>query len=126
MRKLFVSGFPLEITEMELAVLIAPHGDINTIKIVRDKKTGKCKGYAFVEMATAEGATRAAGELDGLNIKDRELTVNINPDTPEQKGALASPVTNSQPVKLVEEARISSRIVKAEIEKPKRPRRPRL
>ncbi|QXV67544.1 RNA-binding protein [Mucilaginibacter sp. 21P] len=83
MRKLFISGFPLDISEMELAVLVAPHGDIDTIKIVRDKKTGKCKGYAFVEMATAEGALRAAGELDGFRIKDRELTVNINPETAE-------------------------------------------
>ncbi|RFZ92864.1 RNA-binding protein [Mucilaginibacter conchicola] len=48
MKKLFVSGFPLGITELELATLIAPYGDIDTIKIVRDKKTKKCKGYAFI------------------------------------------------------------------------------
>jgi RNA recognition motif-containing protein len=33
--KLFVGGFPLEIDELELAKLFAPHGDISTIKIVR-------------------------------------------------------------------------------------------
>lgn len=54
MHKLFVSGFPLEITELELAQLIAAHGDISTIKIVRDRKTRICKGYAFTEMQTAE------------------------------------------------------------------------
>ena len=56
MIKLFVSGFPLDITEIELAKLIAPYGDIATLKIVRDKKTRICKGYAFVEMETKEGA----------------------------------------------------------------------
>lgn len=46
--KLFVGGFPLVIDELELAKLFGPHGDISTIKIVRDKKTRICKGYAFI------------------------------------------------------------------------------
>jgi RNA recognition motif-containing protein len=82
MVKLFVSGFPLEITEMELAQLIAPHGDIATIKIVRDRQTKKCKGYAFVEMATLTDAENAAIALDGAQLQDRELTVKISEDKP--------------------------------------------
>ncbi|WP_186458712.1 RNA recognition motif domain-containing protein [Mucilaginibacter achroorhodeus] len=34
--KLFVGGFPLEIDEMELAKLFAPHGDVSTIEIMHD------------------------------------------------------------------------------------------
>lgn len=75
--KLFVSGFSLEITELELARLIAPHGDIATIKIVRDKKTRLCKGYAFVEMETIGGAQAAIEALDGTPIADRLLTVKL-------------------------------------------------
>ncbi len=82
MVKLFVSGFPLEITEMELAQLIAPHGDIATIKIVRDRQTKKCKGYAFVEMATLTDAENAVIALDGAQLQDRELTVKISEDKP--------------------------------------------
>lgn len=77
MHKLFVSGFPLEITELELAQFIAPHGDLSTIKIVRDRKTRICKGYAFVEMQTAEGAANATLALDGLEMADRSLTVKL-------------------------------------------------
>ena len=47
MVKLFVGGFPLDITELELVQLFNLHGDVATIKIVRDKKTRMCKGYAF-------------------------------------------------------------------------------
>jgi len=43
MVKLFVGGFPLEMTELELVKMIGPHGDVETIKIVRDKKK---QGYA--------------------------------------------------------------------------------
>jgi RNA recognition motif-containing protein len=80
--KLFVSGFPLEITEIELAKLIAPYGDIGTLKIVRDKQTRKCKGYAFVEMLTEQGAANAAAALDGLPMEDRQLTVKLSEETP--------------------------------------------
>lgn len=78
MIKLFVSGFPLEITELELAKLIALHGDIVTIKIVRDKKTRICKGYAFIEMASQADAENAVIALDGLEMHDRKLTVKIS------------------------------------------------
>ena len=76
MYKLFVSGFPLEITELELAQLFAPHGDISTIKIVRDRKTRICKGYAFIEMQTFEDAVNASEALNGAQSGDRYLTVN--------------------------------------------------
>ncbi|UEG54015.1 RNA-binding protein [Mucilaginibacter daejeonensis] len=82
MVKLFVSGFPLEITEMELARMIGPHGDISTIKIVRDKQSRKCKGYAFVEMVTKEGADNAIDGLDGVEMEGRPLTVKISEDLP--------------------------------------------
>lgn len=77
MVKLFVSGFPLDISELELVKLFIPHGDVATIKIVRDKKTGTCKGYAFLEMKDAKGAERAIEALDYSPSKDRMLTVRI-------------------------------------------------
>ncbi len=82
MVKLFVGGFPLEITEMELAMLIAPHGNISTIKIVRDRQTKKCKGYAFVEVLTEEDAVKIAAALDGEQMQDRVLTVKVSEDAP--------------------------------------------
>ncbi|MES2064628.1 MAG: RNA-binding protein [Bacteroidota bacterium] len=80
MVKLFVGGFPLDIEEIELAKLFGPHGDISTIKIVRDKKTKICKGYAFIEMIDRTGAENAAEALDGNMIDGKTLTVNINED----------------------------------------------
>jgi RNA recognition motif-containing protein len=82
MIKLFVGGFPLNITEMELVMMFGIHGDVDTIKIVRDKKTGTCKGYAFLEMKNKEGAERAVEALDGTFIGDRQLNVKINEEKP--------------------------------------------
>ena len=80
MVKVFVGGFPLDIEEIELAKLFAVHGDISTIKIVRDKKTRVCKGYAFIEMMNRADAENAAEALDGTLMSGKPLTVNVNED----------------------------------------------
>jgi RNA recognition motif-containing protein len=87
MIKLFVGGFPMDITELELVMLFGLHGDVSTIKIVRDKKTGNCKGYAFLEMKDQEGADRAVEALDGSSIGVRVLSVKITEEkqTPVRK-----------------------------------------
>jgi RNA recognition motif-containing protein len=82
MVKIFVGGFPLGITELELVMLVSPHGTVSTIKIVRDKKTRKCKGYAFLEMEDRTGAENAVEMLDGTAIGDRVLSVSIKEDEP--------------------------------------------
>ncbi|MDB5023830.1 MAG: recognition motif protein [Mucilaginibacter sp.] len=86
MFKLFVSGFPLDITEIELVQLFGPYGHVSTIKIVRDKKTGICKGYAFLEMADPEEVNRSVEALNNSPMGDRMLTVKVTEDKP------ASPV----------------------------------
>jgi len=87
MIKLFVGGFPMDITELELVMLFSPHGDVSTIKIVRDKKTGNCKGYAFLEMKDKDGAEHAVEALDGAFIGERMLSVKMTDDkqTPVKK-----------------------------------------
>jgi len=82
MVKIFIGGFPLDITEMELVMLVSPHGTVSTIKIVRDKKTRKCKGYAFLEMTDRAGAEQAIEALDGTAMGDRVLSVTIKEDEP--------------------------------------------
>lgn len=91
MIKLFVGGFPLDVGEMELAQLFGPHGDISTIKIVRDKKTGICKGYAFIEMADRVQAENAAIALDEVFMRGRQLKVSIQE---EPKYSKVSPMNH--------------------------------
>ena len=85
MTKLFVGGFPLDMNEIQLVQMVSPYGTVSTIKIVRDKKTGKCKGYAFLEMTDLAGAENAIEALDGTLTANRPLTLNIVPDAPPAK-----------------------------------------
>jgi RNA recognition motif-containing protein len=98
MVKLFVGGFPLDIEEMELAKLFAPHGDISTIKIVRDKKTRICKGYAFIEMIEREGAENAVGALNGAAMAGKVLTVTINEEAEKESPGPIPAARQRQPV----------------------------
>ncbi|MEZ2338552.1 RNA recognition motif domain-containing protein [Mucilaginibacter sp. RCC_168] len=93
--KLFVGGFPLDIEEIELAKLFAPHGDISTLKIVRDKKTKLCKGYAFIEMNERAGAEVAVEALNGTTLDGKELTVKIN-EEPADNSLLSDEFTVPQ------------------------------
>ena len=117
MVKLFVIGFPLDISELELVKLFIPHGDVATIKIVRNKKTGTCKGYAFLEMKDLAGAERAIEVLDYSPIKDRLLTVRI---VDEAAASDSQPYSNDR-------AESNLKYIKVErssgIVKKKRPRR---
>ena len=95
MVKLFVGGFPLDISELELVQLFNLHGDVETIKIVRDKKTRICKGYAFLEMKDQEGADRAIEALDNTPFQDRMLSVKKVIETPADtpKASTANPAS---------------------------------
>jgi RNA recognition motif-containing protein len=101
MVKLFIGGFPLDMDEMQLAQLISPHGDISTLKIVRDKKTKICKGYAFVEVKNDEDALKVTAALDEQTIADRQLSVRLvaEPKIPPQvsKARETPPVRKKRP-----------------------------
>jgi RNA recognition motif-containing protein len=80
--KIFVSGYPQDYDELALVQLVSPYGEVSTIKIVRDKQTRKTKGYAFIELINRAAAEEVAIALDGLEMKDKTLTVNIVEETP--------------------------------------------
>lgn len=82
MTKLFVGGLRPDISEMDLAMLIGLYGNIETIKVVRDRATNKCKGYAFVEMLKLDDAQKVISVLNGESYKGNVLNIKISEDEP--------------------------------------------
>ena len=74
--KLYVGNLPYETTESALETLFGAAGQVSTVNVVRDRATGRARGFAFVEMSDADGATRAIAELNGHQVEGRSLTVN--------------------------------------------------
>jgi RNA recognition motif-containing protein len=75
-RKLFVGNLPYETMEQDLEALFAEAGQVETVTVVRDRMTGRPRGFAFVEMATDEASQKAITQFNGHQLGGRALTVN--------------------------------------------------
>ncbi|MFC3559174.1 RNA recognition motif domain-containing protein [Pedobacter jamesrossensis] len=85
MTKLFVGGLRPDVSEMDLAMLIGLYCTIETIKVVRDRVTHKCKGYAFVEMLKVDDAQKVISNLNGESFKGNVLSIKISEEEPPKK-----------------------------------------
>lgn len=73
---IFVSNLNFKMTEEQLKSEFEKFGDVSSTKIIKDRDSGKSKGFGFVEMPDAEDANAAIKELNGLTIDGREIVVN--------------------------------------------------
>ena len=72
---IFVGNLSFNTDETALQELFAPLGAVESITLVRDRETGRSRGFAFVELADELGKT-ACETLDQREFEGRRLTVN--------------------------------------------------
>lgn len=83
---IYVANINFRASEEELKDLFGQYGQVTSAKIIKDKNTGRSKGYGFVEMSDADGP-RAISELNGKDFKERQLKVNeARPQEPRSGG----------------------------------------
>ena len=75
MLKIYVGSLPPDVTDGELTALFEPHGRVRSMHVARDVFSGKCKGFAFIEMEGHE-ARAAIAALNGMEFKGRPIKVN--------------------------------------------------
>jgi RNA recognition motif-containing protein len=75
-KKLYVGNLTYEVTDADLVKLFEPHGTVESAQVITDRDSGRSKGFAFVEMGTAQEAQAAAAALNGQELNGRALTVN--------------------------------------------------
>jgi RNA recognition motif-containing protein len=86
-RKLYVGNLPYETDEAALQDLFAQAGTVDTIHVMRDRDTGRARGFAFVEMATEADAQNAINQLNEKPFGGRTLAVNeARPQAPRSGG----------------------------------------
>jgi len=74
-KRLFVAGLPFTTTQDELKNLFADAGTVVSAAVIKDRMTGKSKGFGFVEMETIEEATKAVSTLNDSEFGGRKLIV---------------------------------------------------
>ena len=76
MATIYVGNLNYKATENDLGSLFAEFGNVESVKIIKDKMTGRAKGFAFVEMPDEEAANRAIEALHNKEWMTRNLLVN--------------------------------------------------
>ena len=74
--KLYVGNLSFRTTSEELRDAFAAVGNVESASVIEDRDTGRSRGFAFVEMATAEEAAAAIEQFNGKEFGGRNLTVN--------------------------------------------------
>lgn len=75
-KKLYVGSLPYSTSEEQLRELFEPYGQIESVRIISDKFTGRSKGFGFVEFAEDEAASEAIAQVNGKELEGRSLVVN--------------------------------------------------
>ena len=73
---IYVGNIPWGVSEEELKVLFGQYGEVNSVRIITDRESGRSKGFGFVEMAQADAGNAAIEALDGNDFSGRDLRVN--------------------------------------------------
>ncbi|HUD20942.1 MAG TPA: RNA-binding protein [Candidatus Saccharimonadales bacterium] len=75
--KLFVGGIAWAATDESLKSAFAAFGTVESAEVVRDRMSGRSKGFGFVVMSTPEEAQAAVDKMNGQMLDGRPVTVNI-------------------------------------------------
>lgn len=74
--KLFVGGLPWAVDDAQLQDFFSKVGTVVSASVIKDKFSGRSKGFGFVEFASEEEAQKAVEELNGKDMDGRNIIVN--------------------------------------------------
>lgn len=75
--RLFVGNLSYQTGENDLQDYFAQVGAVTSVNLMMDKVTGKSRGFAFVEYASAEDAQKAIEQYHNKDFQGRSITVNV-------------------------------------------------
>ncbi len=76
MTNIYVGNCSYDLTDEQLRDLFATYGEVERVSIIRDRETGRSRGFAFVEMSDSAAAQAAIAGVNGTELGGRALKVN--------------------------------------------------
>ncbi len=81
---IFVGNLNYTSTEETIRTLFETHGEVESVRIITDRYSGRSRGFGFVEMPNEEEAQAAIEALDGQEFEERALRVNVAKPKPDR------------------------------------------
>lgn len=85
-KSIYVGNLPFSATEDEVREMFEAHGEVQSVKLIADRDTGRPRGFGFVEMEQAE-AEAAIKALNGVENGGRPLRINMAEEKKPRAGA---------------------------------------
>src|SRR5260370_37513773 len=85
MKKIYVGNLPFRCEQDDLRTIFEQFGGIEDLIIIKDRETGRSKGFAFVEFENQQSAQEALS-MDGKYFQGRPLKVNVAKERTEREG----------------------------------------
>jgi RNA recognition motif-containing protein len=83
---IYVGNLSWSMTDDDLSNLFSQYGTVSSAKILKEKNTGRSKGFGFVEMEDEDAAKTAIATLNESEVQGRKLIVNESQPRPEGSG----------------------------------------
>ena len=84
--KVYVGNLPFSVDDEGLKKIFSDYEGVEEVTVIKDKFSGRSKGFGFVTFASEENAKKAFSELNDKEIEGRKLKVNeakpMDPDRP--------------------------------------------
>ena len=75
-KKMYVGNLAWSVSSEDLNELFSAHGTVRSAEVIKDRETGRSRGFGFVEMETQQDMEAAIQALNGYDFNGRPLTVN--------------------------------------------------
>jgi RNA recognition motif-containing protein len=84
---LYIGNLPYRIDEDSLRQMFTPYGTVESAKVIKDRQTGRSKGFGFIEMGSQAEADAAIKALNETAVDGRNIKVNLaKPKEPRRGG----------------------------------------
>jgi len=74
--KVYVGNLPFGVADDDLKEMFSQYGEVEEAVVIKDKFSGRSKGFGFVTFANEESAKKAISEMNGKEVQGREIKVN--------------------------------------------------
>ncbi len=76
LKKLYIGNLPYSVDDAQLADMFADYGSVASAVVIKDRATGRSKGFGFVELEDDSMADQAITDMDGKEAEGRALKVS--------------------------------------------------